>query len=224
MCRFQLWFIIINIMFACHLSIYVSTAGCYWGTEKYFYSDYGAKNPGVVLNGQVGFMSPNSDSPKNPTYKEVCTGETGHVEVYKMEFAGDSKTFEALVKFFFQFHDPTTFNKQGNDKGTQYASTIFCYDELQATIAKKVIAELQEHMDEQRLPPKTYSSVKIVTAVKLVKDCSEFFPAHEEHQKYLEANPKGYCNHRIRFKTWPMVETPELDPAVETEGSTADRT
>jgi peptide-methionine (S)-S-oxide reductase len=201
----------------------LDVAGCYWGTEKYFRTDFGKKNPGVIINGNVGFMSPNSDSPKNPSYKEVCTGETGHVEVYKFEFVGDSRTYEQLVKYFFQFHDPTTFNKQGNDKGTQYASAIFCYDELQMSIAKKVIAELQEHMDEQRLPPKTYSSVKITTAVRLQKDCSDFFPAHEEHQKYLEANPKGYCNHRIRIKEWPSAETAVTAPAAVPDGSIESR-
>ena len=68
---------------------------------------------------------------KNPTYREVCTGTTQHVEVYDLKFDGDEKTYESLVKHFFQFHDPTTLNYQGNDRGTQYASAIFYYDSKQ---------------------------------------------------------------------------------------------
>jgi len=73
-------------------------------------------------------------SKSNPTYREVCTGKTGHVEVYDFEFEGDEKTFEDLCKHFYMWHDPTTMNRQGNDRGTQYASAVFCYDETQVRL------------------------------------------------------------------------------------------
>jgi peptide-methionine (S)-S-oxide reductase len=127
-------------------------AGCYWGTEKYFRHDFGKKNTvlGEILDGNVGFMGP-ADSPDNPNYKEVCGGYTGHVEVYEFGYSGGPAYFEALVRFFFQFHDPTTLKRQGNDVGTQYASVIYCSDEGQVVIAEKVKAELQVLLDENKI-------------------------------------------------------------------------
>lgn len=97
-------------------------AGCYWGTEKYFKKDFNKYFPsaGNVVYGKVGFMGPTS-AKENPTYQEVCSGITGHVEVYNLKYTGGAETYESLVKFFFQFHDPTTLNRQGNDQGTQYS-------------------------------------------------------------------------------------------------------
>ncbi len=87
---------------------------------------------GRVVSGKVGFMGPPT-AKKFPKYEEVCTGLTQHVEVYDLEFDGDETTYENLVKHFFMFHDPTTFNRQGFDMGTQYASAIFVYDEKQVS-------------------------------------------------------------------------------------------
>lgn len=75
-------------------------------------------------------MGPSTSAP-NPSYREVCSGTTGHVEVYDCEFDGNEETYEQLVRHFFMFHDPTTLNKQGNDRGTQYASVLYCYDQKQ---------------------------------------------------------------------------------------------
>ncbi len=102
-------------------------AGCFWGTEKFF-ADFGKTfpNSGVIINGKVGYMGP-KHARENPDYDSVCTGKTGHVEVYNFEFMGNTDTYRNLVKHFFMFHDPTTANRQGNDVGTQYASVIFCY-------------------------------------------------------------------------------------------------
>jgi peptide-methionine (S)-S-oxide reductase len=97
-----------------------------------------------------GFMGPVTSKP-NPTYREVCSGMTGHVEVYDCEFDGEEKTYEKLVRHFFSFHDPTTMNQQGNDKGTQYASVIFCYDQKQTEIASRVKAELQELLTKRKV-------------------------------------------------------------------------
>ena len=85
-------------------------AGCYWGTEKYFRQEFCKIHSNAVTNGFVGFIGP-SDAPKNPTYKDVCSGQTGHVEVYRFDFEGGSEMYENLVRYFFQFHDPTTMNK-----------------------------------------------------------------------------------------------------------------
>jgi peptide-methionine (S)-S-oxide reductase len=145
-----------------------------------------------------------ADAKANPSYKEVCSGATGHVEVYDFEFSGGEEIFEELVKFFFQFHDPTTFNKQGNDSGTQYASVIYCYDVKQMNIASRVKDELQQLLDEGKISEKVYSGKRITTSIRRA---TQFYPAHEEHQEYLMKNPNGYCNHRIRIKEWPSTST-----------------
>lgn len=118
-------------------------------------------------------------SPANPTYKQVCSGSTGHVEVYDFEYTGGADTYEALVKFFFQFHDPTTFNAQGGDTGTQYASVIYTYTPEQFEIASRVKSELQSHLD--RGFTTSYANKQISTDVRTA---TTFFPAHGEHQAY----------------------------------------
>ena len=120
------------------------------------------------------------------------------MEVYQLEFTGGEETYKNLVRFFFQFHDPTTLNRQQNDKGTQYASVIYCFDNKQKDIATKVKEELQQHLDNKRVT--AYSSSTVETDIR---DSTHFYPAHEEHQEYLMKNPRGYCNHKIRFKDWP---------------------
>lgn len=140
------------------------------------------------------------DAPKNPTYKEVCSGETGHVEVYDLTYTGNDSTYEELVRFFFQFHDSTTVDRQGNDKGTQYASVIFYYDDIQMNIAMKVREELQQLIDNNVLT--CFTNKKVETQLR---PATEFFRAHDEHQQYLMNNPKGYCNHKMRFNEWPTT-------------------
>ena len=88
-------------------------AGCYWGTEKYLKVDYNKKYPGVISSGKVGFVGP-KHAIANPTYEDVCTGTTGHVEVFQFDFNGDEETYASILKHFFSFHDPTTMNQQGN--------------------------------------------------------------------------------------------------------------
>jgi len=177
-------------------------AGCYWGTEKYFFYDFQKRckttgKEGKIVKGNVGFMGPAS-APPNPDYKDVCSGVTGHVECYTCEFEGGESFYEAMVRFFFQFHDPTTFNKQGNDKGTQYASVIYCYDKKQFEIATKVKAELQELVTAKKIT--CYLEQTINTDIRM---STIFYLAHKEHQDYLANNPNGYCNHKIRFAEWP---------------------
>jgi len=177
-------------------------AGCYWGTEKYVRKDFQTRFPGSIKKVKVGFMSP-LDQPKikNPNYRQVCTGESGHIEVLYVELNHPEEHFEELIRFFFQFHDPTTKNRQGNDHGFQYASWIFCGDEEQYEIAKRVRDELQELVDSKAL--RVYAQNKVSTAITPLKD---FVPAHEGHQNYLAKHPNGYCNHRIRFKQWPQLK------------------
>mmetsp|Transcript_46907 Transcript_46907/g.142097 ORF Transcript_46907/g.142097 Transcript_46907/m.142097 type:complete len:203 (-) Transcript_46907:199-807(-) len=185
-------------------------AGCYWGTEKYVKKDFQKKFPGSIKSARVGFMSPDPNAMKDPTYRQVCSGQTGHVEVLYVELFHPEKHFEELVKFFFQFHDPTTLNRQGNDAGTQYASYILVSDDEQERIAKEVVQELQGFLDTGKIAHgekkskffkgPAYNEGKVNTAVAKT---TEFYEAHEEHQQYLEKNPNGYCNHRIRIKEWP---------------------
>lgn len=176
-------------------------AGCYWGTEKYIVKDFQETFPGAIKDAKVGFMSPDKDAMKNPSYRQVCSGSTGHVEVLMVELnTATPELFESLIQFFFTFHDPTTLNRQGNDTGSQYASIIFCSDSKQKEIANKVKEELQAAMDSGKVT--AYQSSRITTGIV---DYNEFYPAHEEHQEYLFKNPTGYCNHRYRFRDWPEL-------------------
>jgi peptide-methionine (S)-S-oxide reductase len=170
---------------------------------RYIVKDFQKKFPGTIANAKVGFMSPDPNAMKNPSYRQVCSGSTSHVEVLKIELAPEKATpelFEHLMQFFFMFHDPTTLNAQGNDTGTQYASVIFCSDEQQKQIAAKVMAELQQAVTDKKVT--SYVKTKIETGIV---DYTDFYEAHEEHQEYLMKNPNGYCNHRFRFKEWPQV-------------------
>lgn len=168
-------------------------AGCYWGTEKFVRKHEFAS--GKVVDTAVGFMG---GSLKSPSYERVCGGDTGHVEVCQIKYQGDM--LEELLRFFFTFHDPTTQDQQGNDRGSQYASAIFVGDARQKEVAEGVIAKLQDAMDAKG---HKFRNNKVVTQVR---DASEFWPAHAAHQRYLEKNPSGYCNHRMYFSTWPGEE------------------
>ena len=174
-------------------------AGCYWGTEKYIVKDFQKQFPGAIKDAKVGFMSPDSNAMKNPSYRQVCSGSTGHVEVLNVELA-KPELFEDLIRFFFSFHDPTTLNRQGNDVGTQYASVIFCSTKDQIKVANKVKDELQQLVTSKKVT--TYNENTIKTGIVEYMD---FYPAHDEHQEYLAKNPSGYCNHRYRFKGWPEL-------------------
>lgn len=176
-------------------------AGCYWGTEKFFRGEFTRKfgHLGVITAAAVGFMGP-PGAPEKPTYMEVCKGNSGHVEVFHIEYQGGMPFFEAMVRFFFQFHDPTTRNAQGNDRGSQYASVIYCETEEQKAVALRVKQDLQRLIQDRTITVFQESSVETLITAYTV-----FYPALEEHQNYLQKNPNGYCNHRIRFADWPKV-------------------
>jgi len=170
-------------------------AGCYWGTEKFIIKDFQKLVPASIKGGKVGFMNPNPNAPPNPSYRDVCSGRTGYVEVYDVEYDGKPATLESLLRFFFSFHDPTTLDRQGNDRGTQYSSAIFAYSPEQKAIAEKVKGEIQALVDQGKV--RNYEGKKITTAVL---DATKFYAAQEDHQEYLAKNEWGYCNHSLRWK------------------------
>ena len=175
-------------------------AGCYWGTEKFVKKDFQQRFPDSIKSAKVGFMSPDPDAVQNPSYRAVCSGSTGHVEVLNVELNDPEKHYEELIKFFFMFHDPTTKDRQGNDVGTQYASAIFTNGDEQARIAEKVKAELQGLVDAKKVT--RYANSQVETKLFAA---NPFYEAHAEHQEYLMKNPGGYCNHFYRFKEWPEL-------------------
>jgi methionine-S-sulfoxide reductase len=145
------------------MEIAVLALGCFWGPEIKF-----SKIDGVIKT-EVGYCGGNSSV---TTYKEVCTGNTNHAEVVKLDFDEKIITYEKILKTFFQIHDPTTLNSQGPDFGTQYRSEIFYLNDNQKIIAEKVLNEVNERL-----------SGKVVTKISLLKN---YCPAEEYHQKYLE--------------------------------------
>lgn len=155
--------------------------------------------PNAIKSAKVGFMSTKpSNAIQNPDYRMVCSGRSGYVEVLFVELNNPVTTFEPLIRFFFQFHDPTTKNRQGNDNGPQYASVVFCQDETQQRIACQVKEELQQHVKNGRV--KQYARSTVET---LILPANPFVMAQASHQEYLSKNPFGYCNHFIRFQKWP---------------------
>ena len=152
-------------------------AGCFWGVEHIL------KKIDGINQTEVGYAGGTS---KNPTYKEVCTGQTDHAEVVLVEFENTIISFDKVLDVFFRLHDPTTLNRQHNDVGTQYRSVIFCYSELQVDMAKEFI--------EKETIKKTFHN-PIVTQVLMAP---EFFTAEEYHQDYLIKNPDGYMCHILR--------------------------
>ena len=145
------------------MEIAVLGLGCFWGPEIKF-----SKLDGVIKT-EVGYCGGNS---VQTSYREVCTGETNHAEVVKLDFDPEIISYEKIIKFFFEFHDPTTLNSQGPDFGTQYRSEIFYLNEKQKKIAEEII-----ELENEKL------SGKVVTKFSLLKN---YCAAEEYHQRYLE--------------------------------------
>ena len=147
--------------------------GCFWCTEAVYQEIAGV---GKVTSGYIGGSVP------NPTYKDVCTGLTGHAEAVEIEYDPDVVPFEKLLEVFFATHDPTTLNRQGPDFGTQYRSGIFYHNDEQKETAQKVIVKLNA--------AKVFPG-RIVTEVT---QASTFYPAEDYHQDYFSNNPaQPYC-------------------------------
>ncbi len=147
------------------MEIAILGLGCFWGPERKF-SDIDG-----VTNTEVGYCGGKN---KDTNYQEVCTGNTGHAEVVKIEFDENIISYEKIINLFFDFHDPTTLDRQGPDIGTQYRSEIFYLNEIQKKVAGKVL-------DERNLDFKG----KIVTKITEVLN---YCKAEEYHQKYLMKN------------------------------------
>jgi peptide-methionine (S)-S-oxide reductase len=167
--------------------------GCFWCTEAVFVRVKG------VLDVESGYCNGHT---LKPTYVDVCTGQTGHNEVVRLVYDPQVISLREVLEIFFVIHDPTTLNRQGNDKGTQYASVIYAYDQKQFDIATRVKKEVQAMLDAGELK-KAYSSIRVSTDVRMVE--APFFPAQQGHQDYLMKHPGGYCNHRLYVKEWPTL-------------------
>ena len=148
--------------------------GCFWGAEKAFWS-----LPGVYVTA-VGYAAGHTP---NPTYQEVCSGQTGHNEVVLVVFDPEIIPYETLLKTFFEAHDPTQGMRQGNDVGTQYRSGIYVFDEEQREAASTMRAAYRTVLSEAGKPPITTE----------IRDAPEFYFAEDYHQQYLAKNPGGYC-------------------------------
>ena len=147
--------------------------GCFWCTEVIFQHTKGVKE---VLPGYMGGQR------ENPTYEQVCSGATGHVEVIQIDFDESQVSFQDLLEVFFKTHDPTTLNRQGADVGTQYRSVVFYHDEKQKQEAEAFIQALEE--------AKVYDS-PIVTAVE---PAVTFWEAEDYHHDYFNQNPQNqFC-------------------------------
>lgn len=149
--------------------------GCFWGAERKFWSLPGVETTAV---GYAGGYTP------NPTYEEVCSGETGHTEAVLVVYDENKIAFDLLLKTFWESHDPTQGMRQGNDAGTQYRSAIYCYDQAQydAAIASR-------DLYQQQLHAAGYGGI----TTEIAYPAPEFYYAEEYHQQYLSKNPGGYC-------------------------------
>ena len=156
--------------------------GCFWGAEKDFW-----ETPGVISTavGYAGGFTPNA------TYREVCTGQTGHTEAVLVAYDPSKVSYEKLLKVFWENHDPTQGNRQGNDMGTQYRSAIYTTDD-----AQQRAAEASRDMYQERLTAKRYGPITTEIA-----PAPPFYYAEDYHQQYLAKNPNGYCpNHATGVK------------------------
>jgi len=148
--------------------------GCFWGAERKFW-----QTPGVWVTavGYSGGFTP------NPTYEEVCSGRTGHAEVVRLVFDPRETSYAALLKIFWEVHDPTQGMRQGGDVGTQYRSVIHTFNETQQRLAEQTRAAYQQALDEA-------GQGAITTEIR---PAPEFYYGEDYHQQYLAKNPGGYC-------------------------------
>jgi peptide-methionine (S)-S-oxide reductase len=164
-----------------HLETATLAGGCFWCLEAVYDQLKGVHD---VVSGYAG------GSINNPSYREVCTGRTGHAEVIQIQFDPQEISFRQLLEVFFTIHDPTTLNRQGADVGSQYRSAIFFHSPEQKETAEKVLREMEAAQ---------VWSDPIVTEISPL---SQFFPAEDYHQEYFANNPEqGYC----RFVIAPKV-------------------
>lgn len=148
--------------------------GCFWGAERKFWQVEG------VLSTQVGYAAGYTP---NPSYEEVCSGQTGHNEVVRVIYDPAAVSYDALLKLFWESHNPTQGMRQGNDIGTQYRSGIYCY-----TAAQKAAAEASRELFGLALAEAGFGNITTE-----ICDAPTFYYAEDYHQQYLGKNPNGYC-------------------------------
>lgn len=148
--------------------------GCFWGAERVFWE------AGGVYVTSVGYAG---GTRQNPSYEQVCSGATGHAEVVQVVFDPSVVSYEALLKLFFESHDPTQGNRQGNDIGSQYRSVIYTYSDTQMSAA-------QEAVNRYNIAYTDAGRSKITTELATAPT---YYPAEDYHQQYLAKNPAGYC-------------------------------
>jgi len=148
--------------------------GCFWGAEKAFW-----KIPGVWVTA-VGYQG---GATPNPTYREVCTGRTGHAEVVRVVFDPAKVRYEELLRVFWEAHDPTQGMQQGNDVGTQYRSAIYVHSGAQRAAAEASREAYARALAAEGIGPVTTE----------IRDAPPFYYAEDYHQQYLAKNPDGYC-------------------------------
>lgn len=154
-------------------------AGCYWGIEEIYW-----QTPGVV-DTEVGFMGGHAAS---PSYRQVCSGTTGHAETVRVEYDAEQLPTAEVLRIFWEHHDPTQGNRQGNDVGDQYRSAVFTTTDEQAEIARAQAAAYEPLLVAEGFDP-------ITTQILSADEAGTFWPAEEDHQRYLEKNPFGYRCH-----------------------------
>ncbi len=148
--------------------------GCFWGAERKFWQATG------VFSTAVGYVGGHTT---HPTYQEVCSGRTGHTEVVLVVFDRTVTTLEAMLRVFWENHDPTQGNRQGNDIGTQYRSAIYWVNEHQCSVAETSRSRFQTEL----------SAAGFGSITTEIAPLQEFFYAEDYHQQYLGKNPSGYC-------------------------------
>ena len=174
--------------------------GCYWGVEHLFRAEFGAN---VIVEGSVGFMG--GTCLENPGYKAVCTGSTGHTEVFSFSFDPSMVLYAQLVEFFFRIHDSTALRKKGRTVCQQYASAIFYHTDRQRDIAEEYIQRLTATAVVLKTISPTAFEEKFRAAfgsgdiVTEVRPAQLFFPAHDAHQHFLDKNTGVSCSHRRYF-------------------------
>ena len=162
-----------------NLKVATVGGGCFWCTEAVFQEVKGVEK---VISGYAG-----GNAPGKPTYREICSGLTGHAEVIQITFDADLISYQDILVIFMTTHDPTTLNRQGADRGTQYRSVIFYHNENQHRIAKEVLSQLQPYFND-----------KIVTQIS---ELPIFYEAEQEHQDFYKNNiGYGYCTYVIEPK------------------------
>nr|WP_278189409.1 peptide-methionine (S)-S-oxide reductase MsrA [Dickeya dianthicola] len=158
-----------------HMEVAIVAMGCFWGVERLFWQQPGVYN---TASGYCGGYTP------NPTYREVCTGKTGHAEAVRIVFDPTVVSYPQLLQLFWENHNPAQGMQQGNDIGTQYRSAIYVLTPEQGTAAKESYQRFQQAMRDAG------DNRDITTEIQ---PAGPFYYAEDEHQQYLHKNPNGYC-------------------------------